>query len=333
MIDGFVAVRDALADLAHGESARRLDRLLRDGPAVGVVAVVTTDGSSSAGLAVPRAVTWVFHVGDAGVARTAGLRAPPVGAGVPGRLRIVESGLEGQVVSDLQPLGSGEHDDVVDVDGRAEPVEVLPDVVDADALDVRCPPSCPSTQVDGRPVELLIGLGADDLEPAVLRVPVGDHIFIGGAARTGRSTALRQVASAWRRAHPCGSVVHIDRGRLIREEDLGAIAEQSAALVVVDDAERVDDPDGVLVGLLTRSGVTFAVAARLEAVRVAYGHWTRDVARSRCGLIMTSMGDIDGELLGATLPRRSMVPPRPGLAWIIDQDGHRLVQVAARMPP
>ena len=95
----------------------------------------------------------------------------------------------------------------------------------------------------------------------------------------------------------------------------------------------MDDPDGVLAGLLTRSGVTFAVAARLEAVRVAYGHWTRDVARSRCGLIMTSMGDVDGELLGATLPRRSMIPPRPGLAWIIDQDGHRLVQVAARMPP
>ena len=333
VIDGFGAVRDALGDVAHGETARRLDRLLRDGPAVGVVAVVTTDGSSSAGLAVQRAATWVFHVGDAGVARTAGLRAPPVGAGVPGRLRIVESGLEGQVVFGFEASASGEHDDVVDVDGRAEPVEVLPDVVDADALDVRFPPSCPSTPADGRPVELLIGLGSDDLEPAVLRVPVGDHILIGGAARTGRSTALRQVESAWRRAHPCGSVVHLDRGRPIGEEDLGATAGHPAVLVVVDDAERVDDPAGVLAGFLTRSGVTFAVAARLEAVRVAYGHWTREVARSRCGLIMTSMGDIDGELLGATLPRRSMVPPRPGLAWIIDHDGHRLVQVAARMPP
>jgi len=48
---------------------------------------------------------------------------------------------------------------------------------------------------------------------------------------------------------------------------------------------------------------------------------------------MTSMGEIDGELLGATLPRRSMIPPRPGLAWIIDHDGQRLVQVAARMRP
>jgi phage terminase large subunit-like protein len=44
-------------------------------------------------------------------------------------------------------------------------------------------------------------------------------------------------------------------------------------------------------------------------------------------------GEVDGELLGVTLPRRLMIPPRPGLAWIIDHDGQRLVQVAARMSP
>ena len=38
-----------------------------------VVAVATTDGLSAGGLAVPRSATWVFHVGDPSVARTAGL--------------------------------------------------------------------------------------------------------------------------------------------------------------------------------------------------------------------------------------------------------------------
>jgi hypothetical protein len=33
-----------------------------------------------------------------------------------------------------------------------------------------------------------------------------------------------------------------------------------------------------------------------------------------------------------TLPRRPVIPARPGLAWVIDERGHRLVQVAARMP-
>ncbi|HSP29942.1 MAG TPA: hypothetical protein VLN74_15430, partial [Ilumatobacteraceae bacterium] len=320
--------RDALGDVAHGETLRRLDRLLRDGPALGMVAAVTTDGVSSTGLAVPRAATWVFHVGDRGTARTVGLRAPAVAAGVPGRMRVAESGLEGQIVHDPDPLRNvAARNPAGELGGGPGPVLVLPDVVDADELDERCD----VVRQSGRPVELLIGVGADDLEPAVLRVPVGDHVFIGGSARTGRSTALRQVEAAWRRAHPGCPVVHVDRARPIAGSECAD--GEGPVLVVVDDAERVDDPDGGLARLIARPDVTFAVAARLEAVRVAYGHWTREVARSRCGLIMTSMGDVDGELLGVTLPRRSSIAPRPGLAWIVDTDGHRLVQVAARMPP
>jgi S-DNA-T family DNA segregation ATPase FtsK/SpoIIIE len=318
VIDGYAALRDAVGDVAHGEAARRLDRLLRDGPAVGIVAVVTTDGVSSAGLAVPRAATWRFE------------------GGVPGRMRVVESGLEGQIVfapdaaRQLAPAKrAGPAKRVGPSAGRAAPVLVLPDVVHPDEFDARVA-ACASECHQGRPVALPIGLGADDLEPSWLRIPVGDHVFIGGAARTGRSTALRQVEFAWRRVHPGGTVVHLDR-RPPAGSDLATVDDPRSILVVVDDAERVDDPDGALIRLLAQPRVTFAVAARLEAVRVAYGHWTREVARGRCGLIMTSTGEVDGELLGATLPRRSMIPPRPGLAWIVDHDGQRLVQVAARM--
>ena len=126
-----------------------------------------------------------------------------------------------------------------------------------------------------------------------------------------------------------------ERERIVAaiEVDLATPDDPGSILVVVDDAERVEDDGGRLARLLSRPGVTFAVAARLESVRVAYGHWTREVARGRCGLIMTSTGEVDGELLGVTLPRRSMIPPRPGLAWIVDHGGQRLVQVAARMRP
>ena len=327
-IDGYAAVRDALDDLAHVEAATRLDRVLRDGPAVGIVAAVTTDGSSSRGLAVPRSATWVFHVVDDGVARTAGLRGPVVGPGWPGRFRVVESGLEGHIVHDPEPLS-----DIATSDGGAigpPPVSVLPEVVDADSFDTHVGSAVTHPRND-LPVELPIGIGADDLEPVRLVVPSGDHVFIGGGARTGRSTALRQVEVAWRCAHPGARAVHLDRHHAVETALTDDPPDGTPLLVVVDDAERVDDPQGTLARLVTQPGVTFAVAARLEAVRVAYGHWTRDVARGRCGLIMTSMGDVDGELLGATLPRRTPIPPRPGLAWAVDQAGHRLVQVAARM--
>jgi hypothetical protein len=161
-------------------------------------------------------------------------------------------------------------------------------------------------------------------------------VFIGGAAGTGKSTALRQLSWAWARRNPTGTTVYVDRQHPLDPAVLEACGGPGASpvLVAVDDAERVDDVDGCFAAIVAgrRPDVTVIAAARLEAVRVAYGHWVREITRSRCGLIMTSVGEVDGELLGATLPRRSEIPPRPGLGWLIDARGRRLVQVAARMP-
>ena len=105
-------------------------------------------------------------------------------------------------------------------------------------------------------------------------------------------------------------------------------------LVVIDDAERFDDHDGLLREVIGGAfpHVTVAIAAGLDAVRSSYGHWTRDIARSRCGIILTAASEIDGDLLGVTLPRRTLVPARPGLGWLVDGSGHRLVQVAIDDP-
>jgi S-DNA-T family DNA segregation ATPase FtsK/SpoIIIE len=309
LIDGLGSVRNA---------APAIDRVLTEGPAVGVVCCATTDGTSAVALAT-NAERWVFHVDDPAIARAAGLRTAPPPA-IPGRLGLLESGLTAQVVHDPDPLAGL----AVRVGGVGVPrIEVLPGFVDAELLGAtwRC------DERDEAGVELLVGLGADTLEPAALYLPDGDHIFIGGAARTGKSAALRQIASAWRACHPGGVVVERP---VERTEDLGA----PPMLVVVDDADRVDDHDGELAAIVAgrRPGVTIAAAARLEAVRVAYGHWVRGVTRSRCGMIMTAAGEVDGELLGVTLPRRPAIAARPGLAWVIDGRGHRLAQVAARMP-
>jgi S-DNA-T family DNA segregation ATPase FtsK/SpoIIIE len=334
VLDGAAPVRETLDAVTEADAVAHLDRLVRDGPALGLAMCITTDGSSTAALSVPRTSTWVFRLDDPSVARSLGVRAV---AGVPGRLRVAETGLDAQVVFDTDPFDHAPSGPARSARPPGWPrcVDVLPEVVDAERLDAACEPG----SVDGGVLQLVVGLGADDLEPTMLRVPAGDHVFIGGGARTGRSTALRQIEAAWRRLHPDGTVITIDGRRragdpLGGDVGLGACGDRPT-LVVVDDADRVDDPDGRLVAAIAgrTPGLTVAVAARLEAVRVAYGHWTREVARSRCGLIMTSAGDVDGELLGVTLPRRPMIPARPGLAWLVDQRGHRLVQVAARMSP
>ena len=102
------------------------------------------------------------------------------------------------------------------------------------------------------------------------------------------------------------------------------------ALVVVDDAERVDDASGALARLVAdrRPGVLVVAAARPDTLRTLYGHWTAVVRRSRTGLLMAGCSDVDGDLLGELLPRTPPIPARPGLAWVVSAGGRSLAQVA-----
>jgi S-DNA-T family DNA segregation ATPase FtsK/SpoIIIE len=107
------------------------------------------------------------------------------------------------------------------------------------------------------------------------------------------------------------------------------LAVQRPVLVAVDDAERVADADGRLLELVTERhpDVMVVAAGRPDSLRAMYGHWTAVLRRSRIGLVMTTGSEIDGDLLGEPLPRRSPVAPRAGLAWMIDGSGRRLVQI------
>jgi S-DNA-T family DNA segregation ATPase FtsK/SpoIIIE len=314
-VDGLSSLRTALGSIEDTPTLALLDRVLADGPAAGIATCWTDDGPTTM-LAASPAETWIFHLDDDAAARSMGVT--PVPPDVPGRMRIRSTNREAQVA-----LG-------------ADGVAALPDrSVDDGPPAVDVLPSCVRAEHLGRsPRErragsgLTVGLACDDLSPVAISVPPGDHILIGGASLTGKSTALRQLVAEWRRMHPRGTVIEVDRRRPPGDALATGLPEE--LLVVIDDADRVEDPDGRLASIIAgrHARVLIIAAARLDAVRSNYGHWTRDIARSHCGLILTSPGDVDGDLLGATLPRRSLIPARPGLAWLVDGTGHRLVQVA-----
>jgi S-DNA-T family DNA segregation ATPase FtsK/SpoIIIE len=315
-IDGLTSLRLALSSIEMAPTLALLERILADGPAVGLACCWTDDGGTSSGR-VTASDTWVFHVDDPGVARSFGV--VPVGAGCPGRLRIASSGLEGQVA-----IGA---DGMAELPGRQGaggpvPVQSLPaEVTGVDLARLTAGAMSDSTA-------LVLGLSADNLATSTLLVPKGDHVFIGGAAATGKSTSLRRLVAAWAEVHPGGQIVDVDRRTGLTVEDI--VCWTAPTLVAIDDADRVDDRLGVLAGLVNDPpvGVMVIAAARLDAVRSSYGHWTREVARSRCGIILTSPGEVDGDLLGVTLPRRSLIAARPGLGWVVDGRGHGLVQIA-----
>ena len=186
---------------------------------------------------------------------------------------------------------------------------------------------------------LPIGLRFDNGRACVVTVPDGEHMLIVGPARSGRSTAMLRIVRAWREAHPDGwwRIVTPRRSSFDDENRCGTVAEMIAlvpadgrVLIAIDDAELVDDIDGALTELAgsRRAGLMIVASGQPDSLRANYGHWTTVVRRSRLGIVTTAANDLDGDLLGAVLPRRMPIAARPGLVWSVSDGNFVLCQVA-----
>ncbi len=210
LIDGVGALRRSLDTIDRLALLALLDRILEAGPAAGITTCCSTDGSP-VGAPIPAADQWVFRVDEHAATHPVAHRSAHSGGGravavnrPPGRLRVMSSGLDGQVAFGADGLAALPSR-TPGVGPRA--VEILPSWIDPAEL-----PASEHRSTAGRSVRrLVLGLRADDLEPAILEVPDGDHVFIGGAGRTGTSTVLAQVAAAWRSLEGPSAVVEVPR--------------------------------------------------------------------------------------------------------------------------
>ena len=339
MIDGIAPLRAELDALDLHEPLSRLDGLVTDGRSVGISVVMTTSTIT----AVPSrllgqiAQRWVFHLDDALDAGVLGISSASVPGEIPGRIVDARSGLEGQIDAFAESL-------LLDLAcrGRSAPPSVagrdlsaLRDDIDVDEM--------PAGRCDGPDCDLPIGASYDTLQPIALPVASGEHVMVLGPARSGRTTAVETIVHCWQLAHPGGWVGSISVRRSSARVGsvfdglataLAALHAHSAGrrLLVIDDAELVDDPGGALAALIDAraEGITVVAAGRPDSLRGSYGHWTAAVRRSRLGLVMASAADIDGDLLHVALPRRLPIPARPGLAWLVADGQRQLIQLARR---
>jgi S-DNA-T family DNA segregation ATPase FtsK/SpoIIIE len=105
---------------------------------------------------------------------------------------------------------------------------------------------------------------------------------------------------------------------------------EGRVLVLVDDAESLEDSGGVLGRLSTseRPDLLFVAAGRNDGIRGGYSHWTRPLRRARVGLLLRPDVDLDGDILGVTLPRRAPVAMAPGRGYAAAGGEADLVHVA-----
>ena len=333
MIDGVGALRSALDADDRFDQLSQLDSIMAEGPAVGIVVVLATNqpGSVPSWMLSHIAQRWIMHLADPLDAVLLGVPPALVPAAVPGRLVDATSRREAQLAL-CDPTQSFP----VAVRRQQRSLGELPTELDSEHL--------PSAMVIGDESVLPVGLSFEALQPSFLPVAGGEHVLVIGPSRSGRTTAVGTIVGAWMQAHPAGWVASMAprrssarAGRVFN--DLLALLERvpgaGPALIVLDDAELIDDHTGALTALIAsrRDGVTVLAAGRPEALRAAYGHWTTAVRRSRLGLVMAACTDIEGDLLGVVLPRRLPIVARPGLAWLVSDGTMELVQVARPVAP
>jgi S-DNA-T family DNA segregation ATPase FtsK/SpoIIIE len=209
----------------------------------------------------------------------------------------------------------------------------------------------PTRAAGDRPWRLPVGIADADLGLALLSVHDGEHVLVAGPAGSGRTSALRMLATLTRAIAPSARLYGVAGrpSRLLTDPVLDAVGSEALAVVeaiversaradecgpvviFVDDADWLDEPN--LAALLSRprQSVHVIAAARPDGLRGLHGHWLGVVRRSRLGLLLQPALDVDGDLLGVALPRRQIVPAMPGRGYLVADGRAALVHLA--LPP
>ena len=217
-------------------------------------------------------------------------------------------------------------------------VGALPAVVEAKRLPV-------SAQADERAIDIRFAMSDLTLEACGFALHDGEHALVLGPPRTGRTAALAAIGAAARSAGVEVTVV-ADRpsdlaarlgveavpAHCLSDKPCNTDRRSERRLLLVDDADRVDDPDGNLARIAASNSRCHIVAATTaDRMRSCYGHWLAEMRASRTGVLFRP-GPLDGDLLGAALPARLALAPLPGRGLIVADGTVAAAQVALVAP-
>jgi S-DNA-T family DNA segregation ATPase FtsK/SpoIIIE len=360
LLDGYAGFTAAFERVDLGALVDALPRLVGDGRPLGVHFAITADRRG----AVPNALAGivpakiVLRMADEDEFASLGVPLKVVrGAQLPPGRGFLASGLELQIaVPGDDPSGEAQAAAIAALgealrarhgQRRARPVEPMPTRVSRSSL--------PAPE---RLLTAALGLGDAELEP--VRVDLADrHFLVIGPYRSGRSTALGTLADSLRRAlRPpelrllaprrsplaeleCWSTVAsgaeaceaaaLELSRVIEERARGDVA--GPLVVVIDDAEELAESIGAQpLEAVVRRGrdldVRVVAACERQAAQRAFSGWLRELRKEEHGVLLSPDADVDGDLLGVRLPRRTNPIFPPGRGYLVERGTVQLVQVA-----
>jgi S-DNA-T family DNA segregation ATPase FtsK/SpoIIIE len=321
LIDGVAGLRSAFDGASGLAALDLLERVVVDGPPLGLAVALAADRLAAVpgAWAAAASVRLAFRGGDPLDLLAIGARGVDRSAWPDGRCLDLGSGLVGQVATGGWPAAMT---GPAGAPGPA-PVGTLPRRVRLAEVLAGHP-----SRAEGGGLCLTLGLDGRDLRPATARLRLGQAFLVCGAPGSGRSTALGTLAAS---AEAAGCVV-VDPDRLTAALDgrAGGLS-GPPIVVVVDDADRVADGDGTLSQLAAGRipGVHLVAGAPPEAVRAAFGHWSADLRRAGAGVVLQPRSDLDADVLGIPLlPRWPLALGAPGRGVLVTDGSPVPVQVA-----
>jgi S-DNA-T family DNA segregation ATPase FtsK/SpoIIIE len=344
LLDGYGGFASEHGDLGGDALREALARVWADGPELGIHAVIAADrlGAVPTALASLAQQRLAFQLADVADYAQFGLVRRAIPQFTAGRAVVGGSAQVIQVARAAGPLAqevAARARELPAFEGGPPPVEVLPESIGVEAL-------LGAGRTSRDPLFVPVGIGDETLEPAGFELYEGDHVIVAGPSRSGRTTALMVVAEVVARLYPEIRITGVAlRRSALREcpvlsrvvaspDELAEVAGELRSanglqLLLVDDADTVDDPARALSDLFAAQlgNLHAVVAGRGDALRTL-GHWSVGARRSRVGLLLQPDVQVDGALLGVTLPRRPAPPVRPGCGYRIDPGGFELIQVA-----
>lgn len=353
LLDGYGGFASEHGDIGGDALREALARAWADGAELGIHVAIAADrlGAVPTALASLAQQRLAFQLADVADYAQFGLMRRAIPQFVPGRAVV---GGSAQVIQVARPDPARSLPEEIaaraprlagatPAEGGPPPVGVLPESVGIEAL-------LGAGRAEREPLFIPFGIGDETLEPAGFELYEGDHAMIAGPARTGRTTTLAVVAEVLSRLYPDIPLVGIATRRsplrdcaaltkvITAAEELGELVtelrdSERLQVLLIDDADVVDDPTRGLSDLFgaPRANLHAIVAGRTDALKTL-GHWSVGVRRARTGLLLQPDVQVDGPLLGVTLPRRPTPPVRPGCGYRVDPGGFELVQVALADP-
>ena len=334
LVDDLAGLARAHDPVREAEPHERFARIWSDGAAVGVRVAVSIGRAAdlSPDLAASAGVVLVHATSDAGDGLRFGLRASAAGLN-PGRAIRADDGREVQVArpaaGDLAAAARALAAAVAPAASGPARIGSLPSEIAFEDLPA-------SALVEDRRVDVRFAMGDLGLAPTGFALHDGEHALVLGPARTGRTCALAAIGAAARTA---GVEVVVVAGRpgdlsallgleAVPVDSLDCVTE-GRRLLLVDDADRVSDPSGLLARMAAAGDGSchLVVSATADRLRSSYGHWLSEMRSCRTGVLFRP-GPLDGDLLGAALPARLALPPVPGRGLVVANGAAAVVQVA-----